>query len=144
MALVAVLHKEQLGRLIAERRKELGLSQKALADLVHVKEGQTVSRWERGKNEPEDLSAVAQALKFSSVADMLKGIEQLPEKARRRLDPEGRTQLDRIEAKVDALLDHFKVVVSLDEIVSDFERETDAAAGSPAEPKPQRRDRRAA
>ncbi len=38
---------KKTGRLIAERRKELGLTQKQLAERLHVSD-RAVSMWERG------------------------------------------------------------------------------------------------
>lgn len=129
LALVAVLHKEELGARIRRRRKELGYTQKKLAELAHYKEGQTVSRWERGVSEPEDLPAVAAALQWT-VSEMLDGIEMTQEQ-RQRLDPEGATQLDRmehelrhVETKLDALLAHFQIETGPD-IIDDAAKTLD-------------------
>lgn len=151
LALVAVLHKEQLGLVIKGRREDLGLTQKQLAERAHVKESQTVSRWERGEREPNDLGAVAAALQFSSVSEMLAGID-MPEKRRRRADPEGGTLLERmaseqrrIERKLDALLDHFKLNIdTVSDAVEAFEAETADAAEQPVVQTPPRRRRRSA
>lgn len=62
------------GNMIAARRKELGLTQKELAERLHVTD-KAVSKWERGINFPDIalLDKVAAELQFS-VIDLL-GIE---------------------------------------------------------------------
>lgn len=102
-ALVAALYKEQIGAAIKRRRKELDLTQKQLADLAHVEEGQTVSRWERGVNSPTDLEAVAGALQ-TTVHELLAGLDPIPQAQRRRMEPHGLSQLDRIEDTVNKTL----------------------------------------
>lgn len=71
---MAEAYKLQIGQNIARRRKELGLTQKDLADATHYKEAQTVSRWERGQNLPSDLDPIAKALKWT-LAEMAAGVE---------------------------------------------------------------------
>ncbi len=128
--LVAVLYKEQLGRAIKRRREALGLTQRQLADLVNVEEAQTVSRWERGLNSPTDLEAVAAGLQ--TTASVI--LKELDPAGPRHGRPGAESQLDRLETKIDALLEHLKVVVVFDEMhdVSDpgaaFERETEPTA----------------
>lgn len=102
-ALVAALYKKQLGDVIRERREALGLTQKDLAERSSVEEPQTVSRWERGLNAPTDLEAVARALE-TTADELLRQLRPVNQKERRRLEPYGPTQLDRIERKLDALL----------------------------------------
>lgn len=103
-ALVAALYKQQLGEVIRERRESLGLTQKDLAQRANVEEAQTVSRWERGLNSPTDLDAVARALD-TTAEELLRQLKPIGQKERRRLVPhEAGTQLDRIEAKLDAIL----------------------------------------
>jgi transcriptional regulator with XRE-family HTH domain len=102
-ALVAALYKQQLGEVIKARRKELGLTQKNVADRANIEEPQTVSRWERGLNSPTDLDAVARALEWT-VDEMLRQLTPLGQKARRGLDPHGPTQLDRIEERLAEIL----------------------------------------
>lgn len=102
-ALVAALYKEQLGGVIADRRRELGLSQRELADRAGIGESQTVSRWERGLNAPVDLEAVARALE-TTAAEMLRGLEPINGRERGRLQPSAGTQLDRIEANQQQIL----------------------------------------
>jgi transcriptional regulator with XRE-family HTH domain len=95
------MYKQQLGELIRELREELGLTQKQLADRSHVAESQTVSRWERGERAPQDLEAVAAALE-STVPEMLRRIEPVGQKQRRSMNADdGRSQLDRIEQRLE-------------------------------------------
>ena len=58
----------QLGAFIAERRKELGLTQAQLAEKIHVTD-KAVSRWERGVGLPDitSLEPLASALKVGLV-----------------------------------------------------------------------------
>lgn len=73
------------GRLIAERRRMLGLSQTELAERVHVTD-KAVSRWETGRGMPaiESLQPLAEALELS-VSELLSGreltAEELPKEA---------------------------------------------------------------
>lgn len=59
---------KHLGPFIAERRKELGLTQAQLAEKLHVTD-KAVSRWERGVGLPDinTLEALADALELSLV-----------------------------------------------------------------------------
>lgn len=59
---------EKLGRFIAERRKELGLTQLALAEKLNVTD-KAVSRWERGVGLPDmgSMETLARALEVSLV-----------------------------------------------------------------------------
>lgn len=59
---------KQLGAFIAERRKQLGLTQVLLAEQLHVTD-KAVSRWERGVGLPDigNLEALADALDVSLV-----------------------------------------------------------------------------
>ncbi len=58
-----------IGKRIAERRKELGLTQEALAEKLSLS-AQAVSRWENGWNLPdiENIGLIAEALKISPSA----------------------------------------------------------------------------
>ena len=58
-----------IGKKIAERRKELGMTQESLAEKLSIS-AQAVSKWENGWNLPdiENISRVAEALKISSSA----------------------------------------------------------------------------
>jgi transcriptional regulator with XRE-family HTH domain len=54
---------ERVGIRMRTRREELGLTQAQLAALIEGKaEGAQVSRWERGKHQPQDLAPIARAL----------------------------------------------------------------------------------
>ena len=119
---MAILYKEQLGRAIKRRREDLGLTQRQLADLVNVEEAQTVSRWERGLNSPTDLEAVAAGLQ-TTAAEILRELEPIGHRERRRMMPSEGTQLDRIEAKLDRILAQLPV----SDPGADFERETEAS-----------------
>ena len=50
------MNQEKIGRFISEKRKELGLTQKELADKLYVTD-KTISRWENGNYMP-DLSSI--------------------------------------------------------------------------------------
>lgn len=60
-----------LGNYIATRRKELGMTQANLAEIIHVTD-KAVSRWERGVGLPdiENLESLAKALEVSLVSLM--------------------------------------------------------------------------
>ena len=68
---------KQLGAFIAQRRKELGMTQAGLAEKLHVTD-KAVSRWERGIGLPDinSLEALAQALEVSLVELMQMRREQ--------------------------------------------------------------------
>lgn len=100
---MAELYKAQLGELIKEMRRALGMTQADLARAVPVEMSQTVSRWERGERGPQDLDAVAAAL-HTTAAEMLAQLTPIGAKDRRRLQPTAGTQLDRIEWKLDEVL----------------------------------------
>lgn len=104
-ALVLALHKVELGKIIARRRKDVGLTQAALARLVPVETAQTVSRWERGLNEPTNLPALAEALQTTPEAMIaeLSRVAKITQRDRRQLGMT-ESQMDRIEHKLDQLL----------------------------------------
>lgn len=64
------------GGLIAARRKELGLTQKELAEHLHISD-RTVSKWERGAGFPDIslLEPLADALELS-IVDLIQGERQ--------------------------------------------------------------------
>ena len=68
---------QKTGQLIAQQRGALGLTQKQLADQLHISD-RTVSRWERGVGYPDLslLEPLADALGLS-VVELLRG-ERLP------------------------------------------------------------------
>ena len=59
---------DKLGTFIAQRRKELGLTQATLAEKIHVTD-KAVSRWERGIGLPDigNIEALAEALEVSLI-----------------------------------------------------------------------------
>lgn len=74
LQLMAAEHVVRMGRRIAQRREELGLSQNDLARLMPGKVGaQQVSKWERGlhKPHPETLEHLAKALQTTVAHFML-------------------------------------------------------------------------
>ena len=70
------LNKERLGKRIAEVRATRGLSQEALAELLHVSR-QTISNWERGKTLVDVQSLVLMAEKLDMPLAELLGEEQV-------------------------------------------------------------------
>lgn len=132
LLLMSTRYKAELGAAIKKRRLELGLTQKALAELTHHQESQTVSRWERGENLPSDLEVVATALRWT-LPEMMAGIVPPDRRAARRLgiadppegtpDPFGDSQLDRIEAKVDHLSQAVDQLGQKQSLLTETERE---------------------
>lgn len=118
-------YKVELGAAIKRRRVELGLTQKDLADLTHYKEGQTVSRWERGQNLPGDLEIVASALQWT-LPEMMAGIAPPDRRTARRLGIEEvpepfaakshliEEKLDRIEEKLDRVIEQTGALTDAD------------------------------
>lgn len=74
------------GALIAERRKELGLTQKELANILEVTD-KAVSRWETGKGFPDSslLQPLANALEVS-ITEIVNGERTQPEIAVKQAD----------------------------------------------------------
>lgn len=72
------MNHEKTGALIAKRRGELGLTQKALAERLNISD-RAVSRWERGLGFPDIslIEAVADALNLT-VLELLHGEEEPP------------------------------------------------------------------
>ena len=114
--LVAALYKEQLGLIIKRRREDLDLTQKQLAEKAGVEESQTVSRWERGMNAPIDLEAVAAGLK-TTAAEMLAELSPVTKQRKRSSLPA--EPLSRVEAKLDAIIAHFKIELPPAETLAD-------------------------
>lgn len=69
----------QTGKLIAELRKEKGLTQQQLADLLNLS-NKTISKWESGMGSPDisNLPPLADALGVS-VDELLRGKRSVPE-----------------------------------------------------------------
>lgn len=100
---MAVEHVKRTGRGIAARRVELDLTQHQLAERLPETsiDGQRISKWERGVNQPtaDNLEALARALD-TTVAELVAG----PPKERGATpNGPGPSQLDRIERKLDGL-----------------------------------------
>lgn len=74
------------GALIAQRRKELNLTQKDLADRLQVTD-KAVSRWETGKGFPETslLQPLSQALDLT-ITEIINGERTVPERAAEQTD----------------------------------------------------------
>jgi transcriptional regulator with XRE-family HTH domain len=85
-------------RRFRDRRKQLGLSQEALADLVGTNQAQ-ISAYENGKNDPtgEVLIALSQALE--TTVDYLLGLTGNPDRPLR-----GEFDLDEIEREAVKIL----------------------------------------
>ncbi|MGI6031787.1 MAG: helix-turn-helix domain-containing protein [Eubacteriales bacterium] len=79
------MDQQQTGKLIADRRRELGFTQKELAQQLHVSD-RTVSKWERGAGFPDTcmLLPLAEALTLP-VLDLLRGERTCPSEP---LDPD--------------------------------------------------------
>lgn len=77
---------KKTGTLISQRRKELSLTQKDLADRLQVTD-KAISRWETGKGFPESslLQPLAQALELS-IAEIVNGVRTEPERAAEQTD----------------------------------------------------------
>lgn len=67
------MDRQKTGALIAQRRRELGLTQKQLAERLHISD-RTVSKWERGAGFPDTgmLVPLAESLALP-VLDLLRG-----------------------------------------------------------------------
>ena len=115
---MAAEHVARLGSRIAGRRRELGLTQKQLADqLPGNADSNQVSKWERGAHKPSDdtLEHIARVLQ-TTVTDLLLDPHVAPDigaLAGASGTGIGPTDLQRVEAKIDALLAYFNVEVSL-------------------------------
>ena len=81
------MNAENIGRFIREKRTNMGLSQKALAELVHVSV-KTVSKWETGNGYP-NITALPDLAKIleTSIEALLEG-SSFPEHRDKRLDYE--------------------------------------------------------
>ena len=87
---------EKTGKLISQRRNELNMSQKELAELLHVTD-KAISRWETGRGMPsiDSLEPLAQALHLT-VSELLRGSrlnhEEMPAVAGKQIIHEIRRQ----------------------------------------------------
>jgi len=89
-------HQKRIGQRIAKRRVELGLTQEQAQRLVGVKSIRTYQKWEHGESNPYPRNWAKIAEAFGTTREELEGrppadVEELED------------QLDRIEAKIDAL-----------------------------------------
>ena len=80
------MDREMLGRFIAQRRKELNLTQRELAEALHVTD-KAVSKWERGAGCPDIslLEPLAEALELS--VDQLLTYQTAPEEPEAAAEP---------------------------------------------------------
>ena len=102
---MAAAYLKRVGERIRERRDELGLSQRELAEQLPGKaDGNQVSKWERGLHRPSD-DTLEHIAKILSV-DVAYFLAATPEPGTGDLLAafDGETQLDRIERKLDALI----------------------------------------
>lgn len=96
-------HLEQLGQRIQERRKELGLTQAAVArEMPPAVDSTAVSRWERGEHKPSDeyMEKLASILKTTPAALLF----EPPAKGDGTPDLSRQSQLDRIERNQQKIL----------------------------------------
>jgi transcriptional regulator with XRE-family HTH domain len=113
-------HVKRMGARIKDRREELGMTQRRLADQVGgATDGNQVSKWERGTNRPSDakLERLAAALEvdpsYFHTPPPLTGTGDL-------MDAFGvETQLDRIESMVSAIVAHLDLKVPTPSEVAD-------------------------
>src|SRR4051812_6114904 len=130
LELVAAEYVVRMGRRIAQAREEAGMSQNDLARALPGKVGaQMVSKWERGLHEPrsDTLEAIARVLKRPVAYFMADEPEPGTPDLMGTLN--GDSQLDRIEqenqrieAKLDALLEHFGVELAPETISEAVEK----------------------
>lgn len=80
------MHAENIGALIAQIRKEKGLTQKDLAEKLHISD-KTVSKWETGRGAPDisSLEALSETLGIS-VSELLAGKRLPPKQALEQSD----------------------------------------------------------
>lgn len=99
---------ERLGARMRERRKELGLTQREVADLIPGNtEGKDVSRWENGRHRPQGdtLTHIAEALR-TDLADLYAGPAADREEQGPAPDPFATShgEAEDLEEKVDQLV----------------------------------------
>lgn len=105
-----MLNQEKIGKYIAEKRKELGITQKQLADRVGLTD-KAVSKWERGKSIPDHavITDLCKALDIS-VNEFLSG-EDIVEEA--YLDKAEENMMALIEDKKSQMRKSKIIIVSL-------------------------------
>ena len=95
------MDKEKIGGLISALRKELGMTQKELADQLHVSD-RTVSKWERGAGLPDPSVMIALAdILGITVNELLVG-ERAPEGSKKSEDGEA------VKEALQVLVQHVK------------------------------------
>lgn len=96
-------YRRQVGARIRQLREAKGLTQDQLGDIVGVRE-KTVSRWENGRHTGyiSNVRALAEALDVD-----VQAITGTPPPPLGLGDPDD--QLERIEAKLDAIIAHFEI-----------------------------------
>jgi transcriptional regulator with XRE-family HTH domain len=101
---MAAEYLERQGRRIRERRDELGLSRDEVARRMGGKEnGNSIYRWEKGRHEPSPDAR--ERLATALGVDVAYFFSDDPVEASEDASPAEQSQLDRIEARVNILLD---------------------------------------
>lgn len=120
---MAAEHLIRIGARIRKRREEMGLTQRELADQLPGKaDGNQVSKWERGQHRVSDdtLEHIGAALEvdpsYFLAPEPKTGTPDLMGDIR---GAEDRRQLDRIEKKLDKLLEHLVTSPGADEDLGD-------------------------
>jgi transcriptional regulator with XRE-family HTH domain len=131
---MAAAHKKRVGDRIRQAREAKGWTQRELANELPGKvDGPGISRWERGGVMPQSdtLEAIAAALDvdvaYFHVEDPTPGTPDLMG-ALRNGDQPNESQLDRIETKLDILLELAKQLLA-----DDFQRASDAVQADQAQ-----------
>jgi len=114
---MAAEHVARIGARIRQRREELGLTQRELADLIPGKaDSNQVSKWERGEHKPGDdtLEHIAKALNVDP------SYFHVPEPKPGTPDLMGSlndsSPLDQINAKLDAIIAHFEIDIAAETV----------------------------
>jgi transcriptional regulator with XRE-family HTH domain len=106
--LMAAEHTARIGSRIKELREERGMAQRELADLLPGKtDSNQISKWERGVHRPGDdaLDQIAAALGVDTSYFLVPAPAAGTADLLGALSPAA-NQLDRIEAKLDAVITH--------------------------------------
>ena len=101
------MDREKLGGFIAQRRKELKLTQRELADAIHVTD-KAVSKWERGMGCPDIslLEPLAEALGLS--VDQLLTYQTAPTEPEAAAEP---VTSQAVQAVLDLTLEHRDLII---------------------------------
>lgn len=113
-ALMAAEYLQRMGERMAERRKELGLTQEQVARaLPGETSGTHVSRWERGLHRPSDdtLEALAKVLKVEVAYFLAAQADKSDGTPDPFAGPSDQAQLDRIEQQLLANSQALEVVL---------------------------------